>query len=141
MFFTIIFFLLCIFSIILSISLTGQEVIFVIIHSENCSNVSYVMLFSIASYCNFRDIKLKKLSMGLMSGLFAVILICLIPYDSTTFQAALQFWLGSPSTFTKHFWKFIFHKFCKTFPIHAFILMMNRGNKSSNWNDKFDLEV
>ena len=98
-------------------------------------------ILSKASYFNFLDIKLKKFSMVLMSGLSAVILICLTPYNPITFQAALYFLLGSSSTFTKHFWKFVFSKFCKTFPIHAFILIMNRGNKSANWNDKLDLEA
>ena len=62
--------------------------------------------------------------MGFMSGLLAEILICLTLYDSITLQAALQVWLGSPSTFTKHLWKLIFNKICKKFPIHAFILMI-----------------
>ena len=43
------------------------------------------------------DLRLKKFSMGLMSGLLAGILMCLTPNDSITFKAVLQFWLGSPS--------------------------------------------
>ena len=56
--------------------------------------------------------KLKKPSMELMSGRLAGILTCLSTYDWLTFQAALRFWLGSPSTFSKLFWKFVFNKIC-----------------------------